>query len=82
MKVPGREIPNHDKLCSVKSIYYIIIYFNGADMGIYDSYLPKKVIFTQAERVDIALCLPRLKSITVLLSAFSAVKDFFLHSLS
>ena len=74
LKGLGREISNHDKPCYVKSIYYTIIDFNEADMRIY---LPKKVIFIEATRVDKSLCLPKLKSITVLLYAFSTVNEFF-----
>ena len=39
-------------------------------------YLPEKVIFTEA-----ASCLPKLKSITVLLYDFLTMNEFFLLSL-
>ena len=44
-------------------------------------YLSEKVIFTEAARVDKSLCLPKLKSITVLLYDFSTMNEIFLFSL-
>ena len=49
---------------SLNRNYYTIIDFNKVDMRIY---LPEKVIFFEAARVDKSSCLPKLKSITVLI---------------
>ena len=54
------------------SIYYTIIDFNEVDIRIY---LPEKVIIHR--RVDKSLCLPKLKSITVLLYDFSFKNETF-----
>ena len=55
--------------------YYTIIDFNKVDTRIY---LPLKVTFTEALfRVDKSLCLPKLKSITVLLYDFSFKNETF-----
>ena len=43
-------------------------------------YLTEKVIFTEATRVDKSLCLPKLKSIAVLLYDFSTMNKKFLYS--
>ena len=66
--------------------YYTIIDFDEVDIRIY---LPEKVIIhrgRQAEvnitlRVDKSLCLPKLKSINVLLYDFSTKNENFLLSL-
>ena len=66
------------KLAAMKKeicFYYTIIDFNEVDVRIY---LPKKVIFTEVTKprwksfimVDKSSCLPKLKSITVLLYDF------------
>ena len=65
-----------------KGRYYTIIDFNEVDIRIY---LPEKVIIHrghQAEvnitlRADKSLCLPKLKSVTVLLCAFSFKNENF-----
>ena len=49
------------------SLYYTIIDFNEVDIRIY---LPEKVIISLL-RVDKSSCLPKLKSISVLLYDFS-----------
>ena len=40
-------------------------------------YLPEKLIFTKAARVDKSLFLPILKSVTVLLYDFSTMNEYF-----
>ena len=55
--------------------YYTIIDFNQVDIRIY---LPEKVNITL--RVDKSLCLPKLKSLTVLLYDFSIIYvKFYFH---
>ena len=43
-------------------------------------YLPEKVLFTEAARVDKSLCLLKLKPIAVLLYDFSTMNENFLYS--
>ena len=75
------------KLCDfgLSLEYYTIIDFNEVDMGIY---LPKKSEIHRGQkievnitlRVDKSLCLPKLKSIIVLLYDFSTINEsFYFH---
>ena len=41
-------------------------------------FLPKNVIFTEATRLHKYLCLPKLKSRTILLHEFSTVNEYSL----
>ena len=74
------------KYSQIYTQYYTIIDFDEVNIRIY---LPEKVILhrgRQAEvnitlRVDKSLCLPKLKSINVLLYDFSTKNENFLLSL-
>ena len=67
-------------------MYYTINDFNEVDMRIY---LPEKAIFAETARprsisilrVDKSLCLPKLKSLTLLLYEFPCLNENFLLSL-
>ena len=64
---------------SLSGEYYTIIDFKEVDIKIY---LPEKVIIHRGRlRVDKSLCLPKLKSINVLLYDFSTMNENFLLSL-
>ena len=83
---PARKIIDEVPPSIYSRQHYTIIDFNEVDMRIY---LPKKVIFTEAAkprwisllRVDKSSCLPKLKSIAVLLYDFLTMNEFFLLSL-